>query len=80
MKKTGIMADEILFMGDDIPDFEIMQFVGLPVCPADATHEIKQISTYISPYNGGQGCARDVIYQVMAAHNRWMSDKHAFGW
>jgi len=80
MKKTGIMADEILYMGDDIPDFEVMQVVGLPVCPADAAPEIKQIAMYISPYNGGEGCGRDVIYQVMVTQGKWMNDKRAFGW
>lgn len=80
MEKTGVKADEILYMGDDIPDYEIMQQIGLPVCPADAVPEIKQISVYISPLSGGKGCGRDVIEQVMKAQGHWMADKHAFGW
>lgn len=80
MQKTGITADEILYMGDDIPDYELMLRVGLPVCPADACSEIKAISTYISPLTGGNGCARDVIEQVMKAQGLWMSDRIAFGW
>ncbi|MCL1942329.1 MAG: HAD-IIIA family hydrolase [Candidatus Azobacteroides sp.] len=80
MEKTGVKPDEILYMGDDIPDYEIMKIVGLPVCPADAAPEIKEISTYISPIPGGKGCGRDVIEQIMKVQGLWMSDKQAFGW
>lgn len=80
MQKTGVNADEVLYMGDDIPDFEVMQEVGLPVCPADAAPEIKAISKYVSPMNGGQGAARDVIEQVLKAQGKWMSNATAFGW
>ncbi|MBQ0056347.1 MAG: HAD-IIIA family hydrolase [Bacteroidales bacterium] len=80
MQKTGVTRDEILYMGDDIPDYELMQRVGLPVCPADACQEIKAISKYVSPFTGGNGCARDVIEQVMKAKGLWMSDRVAFGW
>ena len=80
MQKTGIHADEILYMGDDIPDYEVMLEVGLPVCPADAAPEIKAISNYVSPMNGGQGAARDVIEQVLKAQGKWMSNATAFGW
>lgn len=80
MQETGIMKDEIMYMGDDIPDYEIMLRVGLPVCPADACDEIKAISRYVSPMKGGFGCARDVIEQVMKAKGLWMADKKAFGW
>ena len=80
MQKTGVYADEVLYMGDDIPDFEVMQEVGLPVCPADAAPEIKAISKYVSPMNGGQGAARDVIEQVLKAQGKWMSNATAFGW
>ena len=67
-------------MGDDIPDWEIMQQVGLPCCPADAAIEIKEISRYISPHKGGDGCVRDVIEQILRAQDLWMTDKTAFGW
>lgn len=80
MEETGISADEILYMGDDIPDFEVMRLVGLPVCPADAAPEIRAISRYVSPHEGGRGAARDVIEQVLKAQGKWMADSVAFGW
>jgi len=79
LEKTGLKAEEVLYAGDDIPDYEVMQLVGLPVAPADAAPDIKNIAKYISPYNGGHGVARDVIEQTMKAQGRWMSDE-AFGW
>lgn len=63
--------DEVLFMGDDIPDYSPMQMVGLACCPADAATEIKQISNYISPIIGGSGCARDVIEKVLKLNGHW---------
>jgi 3-deoxy-D-manno-octulosonate 8-phosphate phosphatase (KDO 8-P phosphatase) len=63
--------EEVLFMGDDIPDYSPMQLVGLACCPADAATEIKQISHYISPINGGNGCARDVIEKVLKLNGHW---------
>lgn len=62
----------ILYMGDDLPDYEAMRRVGLPACPADAAVEIVQISQYKSPVNGGQGCVRDVIEKVLKLHGNWM--------
>lgn len=79
-KKYGLGDEEVLFMGDDIPDYEVMKKCGLPCCPADAAPEIKAISKYISRCNGGEGCARDVIEQVLKANHLWMSDNTAFGW
>ena len=79
-QQTGISLDEILYMGDDIPDYEVMQRVGCPVCPADAAPEIRAISCYVSSCRGGHGAARDVIQQVLQAQGKWMSDKIAFGW
>ena len=58
---------EVLFMGDDMPDYDIMRRTGIPVCPADAVPEIREISRYISPYSGGKGCVRDIIGQVLRA-------------
>jgi len=66
--------DEVLFMGDDIPDYIPMQLTGLPCCPADAVAEIKQISRYISPVVGGKGCARDVIEKVLKLNGHWDLD------
>jgi 3-deoxy-D-manno-octulosonate 8-phosphate phosphatase (KDO 8-P phosphatase) len=62
---------EVLFMGDDIPDFEVMQAVGLACAPADAVTEIKQVAKYISLLPGGQGCAREVIEKVLKLNNHW---------
>ncbi len=63
--------EEIIFMGDDIPDYVAMQMVGLPCCPVDAAAEIKQISKYISPIKGGEGCGRDVIEKVLKLNGHW---------
>lgn len=79
-EKYNLKDEEILYMGDDIPDYEVMQQCGLPCCPADAAPEIKAISKYISHKNGGMGCGRDVVEQVLKAKGMWMSDKKAFGW
>lgn len=65
---------EVLFMGDDIPDYEVMQMVGIACAPADAVPEIKQISNYISPVNGGYGCVRDVIEKVLKLNDDWPMD------
>ena len=62
---------EILYMGDDLPDYEVMQRVGLPVCPADAATEIKELSLYISSKKGGEGCVRDVVEQVLRVRGDW---------
>ena len=66
--------EEILFMGDDIPDHSVMQLVGLPCCPADAAIEIKQIAAYISSFKGGNGCVRDVIEKVLKLNGHWDLD------
>jgi 3-deoxy-D-manno-octulosonate 8-phosphate phosphatase (KDO 8-P phosphatase) len=79
LQQTGLTDANILYMGDDIPDYEVMQRVALPVCPADAASEIREVCRYVSPYKGGEGCARDVIEQVLKAQGLWMAD-HAFGW
>ena len=80
LEESGLQADEVLYMGDDIPDYEVMRTCGLPCCPADAAEEIKSISTYVSPKCGGLGCVRDVIEQVLRAQGKWMGDNIAFGW
>ena len=74
VSQHGLSWDEILFMGDDIPDYIPMQLTGLPCCPADAVSEIKQISHYISPINGGKGCVRDVIEKVLKLNCHWDLD------
>jgi 3-deoxy-D-manno-octulosonate 8-phosphate phosphatase (KDO 8-P phosphatase) len=67
----NLQEDEILYMGDDLPDYEVMKRVGVAVCPNDAATEIKDISMYISPNKGGEGCVRDVIEQVMRVQGNW---------
>jgi len=75
--KNNINPKEVLYMGDDIPDYELMKICGLKCCPADACTEIKEIVEYISFANGGYGCVRDVIEQTLRAQSRWMeSDAH----
>jgi 3-deoxy-D-manno-octulosonate 8-phosphate phosphatase (KDO 8-P phosphatase) len=78
-KKHNLENSEIMFMGDDIPDFEVMNVAGVPVCPSDADSEIKQVALYISDKKGGEGCVRDVIEQVLRLHNKWMNSD-AFSW
>ena len=79
MTENNIAKENVIFMGDDIPDYRAMLEVGLAVCPADASHEIKSISKYISAYNGGKGCVRDIIEQVMKVQKKWMNE-NAFYW
>lgn len=79
LEKTGLCPEEVLYAGDDIPDFEVMRLAGLPVAPADAAPEIKRVAKYISHKNGGDGVARDVIEQTLKAQGCWMQGE-AFGW
>lgn len=72
----GIALDEILFMGDDMPDYEAMSIVGIAACPKDAAVDIKSISTYIALANGGDGCAREVIEKVLKLNDRWDVEDH----
>ena len=74
LMKYGLGPADILYMGDDLPDYEVMKSVGFPACPADAAEEIKQLSLYTSHRNGGEGCVRDVIEQVLRLHGKWMND------
>ena len=67
----SLTDDDILYMGDDIPDFHVMKLVGLPTCPQDSSPEIKEISAYISHKDGGKGAVRDVIEQVMKVQDKW---------
>ena len=80
LHKYGLTDKVIMYMGDDIPDLEIMRRVGCPVCPKDACPEIKEVSIYVSDRIGGHGCGRDIIEQVLRAQGKWIMDKKAFGW
>ncbi|WP_299766288.1 HAD-IIIA family hydrolase [uncultured Dokdonia sp.] len=74
IQEHGIQTENILYMGDDIPDYPVMKMVGLPACPQDAVKEIKEVSKYISHKNGGKGCVRDVIEQVLKVQGKWMRE------
>ena len=80
LKKYHLQDEEVLYMGDDIPDYEVMRRCGCACCPHDAALEMKEISCYICSCNGGDGCAREVLEQVLRAQNKWLSDERAFGW
>lgn len=76
----NLADEEIIYMGDDIPDLQVMQRVGCACCPADACPEVKAVSRYVSAVRGGYGFARDVIEQVLKAQGKWLSNARAFGW
>ena len=80
LRKYGLTDEEVLYMGDDIPDYEVMRRVGCPCAPADAAPEIKEAAIYISHLRGGYGCGRDVIEQVLRSQGKWLKDEKAFGW
>jgi len=69
--ENQITKEEIIYMGDDMPDYDIMQQVGLATCPKDACSDIREISDYISPFIGGSGCARDIMEQTMKVQGKW---------
>ena len=75
-----LVEEETLYMGDDLPDYEVMNRVGIPCCPSNAATEIREISTYISPIEGGMGCVRDVIEKVLRAQNKWFTGKDDLEW
>ena len=79
INQYNLDIDHILYMGDDLPDLEVMQQVGLPTCPHDAVTEIKAIAEYVSPIKGGSGCVRDVIEQTLRVQGKW-ADKNDLGW
>ena len=68
-----LKADEILYMGDDLPDYPVMRRVGIAACPKDAAPEILEFANYVSPVNGGDGCARDVIEKVLRVQSHWQA-------
>ena len=73
IKKYNLNENEILYMGDDIPDIPVMKKIGVPCCPNDAVPDVKKISIYISEKKGGQGCVRDIIEQTLRVQNKWLS-------
>ena len=80
LAKYGLKDEEVIYVGDDVPDYEVMRRCGCPCCPKDACPDIKEISLYISDVKGGYGCGRDIVEQVLRAQGKWLSDKRAFGW
>jgi len=75
----GLQEENILYMGDDIPDYDVMQHAGLACAPADAAPEIREIAHYVSPKKGGEGCVRDIIEQTLKLQDNWML-KDDFSW
>ena len=78
--RNRLKDEEIIYMGDDIPDVAILRRVGCPVCPKDAAPDVRNVCTYISNFNGGEGCARDVLEQVIRSQGKWLEEATAFGW
>ncbi len=79
LTQNNLNDSEVLYMGDDLPDYPVMQRVAIPTCPSNAADEIKAISAYISSKKGGDGAVRDVIQQVLKAQGKWM-EPDAFAW
>lgn len=73
-KKHSLGADEVLYIGDDIPDIEVIEACGIGVCPADSVPEVLEVADYVSPCNGGRGCVRDAIEKVLKAQGNWVFD------
>ena len=80
IEANGLIPSEVAFVGDDIPDYESMNYVGLSIAPSDAAVDILQIATYISPAKGGEGVARDFLEQLTRNNGQWLNAEKAFGW
>lgn len=78
--KYGFCSEEVLYMGDDVPDMEVLQACGCPCCPSDACWDVKSLCTYISDFRGGEGCVRDVLEQILKAKGLWLHTEKSFGW
>ncbi len=74
LKDKQLLPEQVLYVGDDIPDYDVMQLAGVSACPADAAEEIKSVADYISHKNGGYGCVRDVIEQVLRLQGQWFHE------
>ncbi|MCC6818936.1 MAG: HAD hydrolase family protein [Bacteroidia bacterium] len=79
LNKHGLVDEDILYMGDDMPDYQLMKKVGFAACPQDAAIDIQQICTYISPKNGGHGCVRDILEKTLKLQDKWWSE-HTHIW
>lgn len=80
LQDNALSDENVIFVGDDIPDHEVMERCGCPCCPSDACPEIKGISNYICTAKGGYGVGREILEQVLLAQGKWLADKKAFGW
>ena len=80
MEMRGFSPEVVAYMGDDIPDLKAMRAVGLPCSPRDGAWEARETALYVSPFDGGYGCVRDLLEQTMKAQGLWLNDNHAFGW
>ncbi len=76
MTDLQLTSEQIVYMGDDWPDYEVMQLCGLPCCPQDAIHEVKEISLFVSNKKGGKGCVRDIIEKVMRVQHTFRQNKN----
>lgn len=79
LKEKNVSTDQVVYMGDDLPDFPCIDLAGIGCCPNDAAVEIREISNYISHLDGGKGCVRDILEQTMRVQGKWM-DKDAMQW
>jgi 3-deoxy-D-manno-octulosonate 8-phosphate phosphatase (KDO 8-P phosphatase) len=79
IEKLGVSDREVLYMGDDIPDYEVLCRVGVSACPHDACIEVRQVAHYVSDKNGGEGCVRDIIEQTLRVQGKWF-DHEAHHW
>ncbi|MCM1291594.1 MAG: 3-deoxy-D-manno-octulosonate 8-phosphate phosphatase [Prevotella sp.] len=80
MADNSLTAEEVLYMGDDIPDLPVLREVGLSCAPFDSAAEVLQTVKYVSRFTGGYGCVRDVIEQILKCNDMWLADSKAFGW
>ena len=80
MRRRGLSAHQVAYVGDDIPDILPMQSVGLPVCPADASADAKAVACFIAKANGGCGVARELLEEILKAKGVWMTNDDAYGW
>lgn len=71
MTRYGLHPEQVVYMGDDLPDLHAMPLAGLIACPSDAVPEIKAIAHYHSPFAGGKGCVRDLVEQILRLQGRW---------
>jgi 3-deoxy-D-manno-octulosonate 8-phosphate phosphatase (KDO 8-P phosphatase) len=79
LEKHQLSDADVLYMGDDMPDYELMQRVGVATCPNDAAIDIQGICHYISPLNGGKGCVRDIMEKTLKLQGKWWSE-HTHKW